>query len=78
MVQLTFYGGINEIGGNKILPEDSLIIYHDTIASSYPTLWLRNTCQEYHSSESPGFYIDHLSQSGINVILPTLGGTIEV
>ena len=29
-------------------------------------------------SEYPGFYIDHLSNSGINVILPTVGGTIEV
>jgi len=29
-------------------------------------------------SEQPGFYIDHLSNSGINVILPTVGGTIEV
>ena len=29
-------------------------------------------------SESPSFYIDHLSQSGIDVVLPTVGETIEV
>jgi ribonuclease J len=29
-------------------------------------------------SEYPGFYVDHLISSGINVILPTLGGTIEI
>jgi len=29
-------------------------------------------------SESPGFYIEHLSGSGVNVILPTLGGAVEV
>jgi len=29
-------------------------------------------------SEYPGFYIDHLSKSEIKVILPTMGGTIEV
>jgi ribonuclease J len=29
-------------------------------------------------SEHPHFYIDHLSGSSINVVLPTLGGTIEV
>ena len=29
-------------------------------------------------SEYPGFYIDHLSNSGIKVILPTVGGKIEV
>ena len=28
--------------------------------------------------EHPGFYIDHLSGSGIKVILPTLGGNIDV
>lgn len=29
-------------------------------------------------SEQPGFYTEHLRGSGINVILPTVGGTIEV
>jgi ribonuclease J len=29
-------------------------------------------------SEHPGFYIDHLSGSGLDVIIPTVGGTIEV
>ena len=29
-------------------------------------------------SEQPNFYIEHLSGSGINVILPTVGGTIEL
>ncbi len=29
-------------------------------------------------SQSPGFYIDHLSRSGIDVILPAVGETIEV
>jgi len=29
-------------------------------------------------SEHPDFYINHLNSSGIKVILPTLGGTIEV
>ena len=29
-------------------------------------------------SESPDFYVEHLSGSGINVVLPSLGGTIEV
>ncbi len=29
-------------------------------------------------SEHPGFYIDHLGGSGINVILPTVGGTIGI
>ena len=176
-----------------IAEDDSLVIYQDTIASKYPSLWLRNICQEYDSkivlssdvtsaqdrftlcfsffdlnelpsirprpgsiyvysssephdeeqeidfrrlhewlrhfglkgfglpvetsqgwqiaedekglhasghacgldllmiaqqikpkilipihSDSPGFYIDHLSNSGINIILPTVGGTIKV
>ncbi len=47
MVHLTSYGGINEIGGNKILLEDgdrklrsrgSLAIYQETIARKYPRL----------------------------------------
>jgi len=29
-------------------------------------------------SEHPDFYIEHLSGSGIDVILPAKGGTIEV
>ena len=29
-------------------------------------------------SQSPGFYLEHLHRSGIKVILPSLGGTIEV
>jgi ribonuclease J len=29
-------------------------------------------------SEHPDFYIDHLSGSGIDVVLPAVGGTIEV
>ena len=29
-------------------------------------------------SEHPAFYIDNLSSGGINVILPTVGGTIEI
>ncbi|MFC1942969.1 hypothetical protein ACFLWO_00065 [Chloroflexota bacterium] len=28
--------------------------------------------------EGSGFYIEHLSNSGINIILPSLGETIEV
>jgi len=27
--------------------DDSLVIYQDTTASGYPSLWLRNICQEY-------------------------------
>ncbi len=30
-----------------IAQDDSLVIYQDTIASKYPSLWLRNICQEY-------------------------------
>jgi len=30
-----------------IAQEDSLVIYQDTIASKYPSLWLRSICQEY-------------------------------
>lgn len=29
-------------------------------------------------SEHPDFYIEHLSGSGIDVILPSVGGAIEV
>ena len=29
-------------------------------------------------SECPSFYIDHLAKNGINVTLPTLGGTIDI
>jgi ribonuclease J len=29
-------------------------------------------------SEHPAFYVDNLSSGGINVILPTVGGTIEI
>ena len=29
-------------------------------------------------SEQPGFYIEHLKNSGIEVILPGLGRTIEI
>ena len=29
-------------------------------------------------SETPGFYVEQLSGSGINVALPKLGGTVEV
>jgi len=29
-------------------------------------------------SEYPSFYIEHLSNSGVNIILPTLGGIVEV
>ena len=32
-----------------IVQEDSLVIYQDTIASKYPSLWMRNICQEYDS-----------------------------
>ncbi len=30
-----------------IAQDDNLVIYQDTIASKYPSLWLRNICQEY-------------------------------
>ncbi|MFH0769685.1 MAG: MBL fold metallo-hydrolase RNA specificity domain-containing protein [Chloroflexota bacterium] len=30
-----------------IAEDDNLVIYQDTIASRYPSLWLRNICQEY-------------------------------
>ena len=30
-----------------IAQEGALVIYQDTIASKYPSLWLRNICQEY-------------------------------
>ena len=30
-----------------IAQEDSFAIYQDTIASKYPSLWMRNICQEY-------------------------------
>jgi ribonuclease J len=29
-------------------------------------------------SEQPEFYVDNLSDSGINIILPTEGGTVEI
>ncbi len=29
-------------------------------------------------SQRPDFYIDHLRKSGINVVLPTPGGTVEI
>ncbi|GAI16078.1 unnamed protein product, partial [marine sediment metagenome] len=29
-------------------------------------------------SEKPEFYVDNLSDSGIKVILPTEGGTVEI
>ena len=29
--------------------DDSLVIYQDTIGSKYPSLWMRNICQEYGS-----------------------------
>jgi ribonuclease J len=29
-------------------------------------------------SESPGFYVEHLDKSGINVIVPEVGGTTEI
>ena len=29
-------------------------------------------------SEYPDFYIDHLAKSRVNVILPTVGGTVEI
>jgi ribonuclease J len=29
-------------------------------------------------TESPGFYVERLSNSGVNIILPTLGGIVEV
>ena len=32
-----------------IAREDCLVIYQDTIASKYPSLWMRNICQEYES-----------------------------
>ncbi len=32
-----------------IAQDDSLAIYQDTIASKYPSLWMRNICQEYDS-----------------------------
>ena len=32
-----------------IAHEGSLVIYQDTIASKYPSLWTRRICQEYHS-----------------------------
>jgi ribonuclease J len=32
-----------------ITQEDSLAVYQDTIASKYPSLWMRNICQEYDS-----------------------------
>jgi ribonuclease J len=32
-----------------IAQEDSLVIYQGTIANKYPSLWLRNICQEYDS-----------------------------
>ncbi len=59
MAHLTFYGEINEIGENKILLEDeNLVIYQETIASKYPSLWLRNICQEYNSKiDIPAHYL---------------------
>lgn len=32
-----------------IAREDCLVIYQDTIASKYPSLWMRHICQEYES-----------------------------
>jgi len=29
-------------------------------------------------SERPEFYVDNLRNSGINIILPTEGGTVEI
>lgn len=31
-----------------IAQEDNLAIYQDTVASKYPSLWLRNICEEYN------------------------------
>jgi ribonuclease J len=33
-----------------IAQEDNLVIYQDTIASKYPSLWMRNICQEFESN----------------------------
>ena len=32
-----------------IAQEDSLVIYQETVASKYPSLWMRNICREYDS-----------------------------
>lgn len=64
MVRLTFYGGVNEIGGNRIPLEIASQINPEVLIPVH--------------SEYPSFYIEHLGGSGINVILSTVGGTMEV
>ena len=80
MVSVTCFGGISEIGGNKILLQDGntrlLFDFGTSFARRYRTVSPR-TLTTVHS-EQPGYFLTSLRDEGMEVVLPELGVEISL
>jgi len=80
MVSVTCFGGVSEIGGNKILLEDHntrlLFDFGTSFARRYRPVSPRTLITVH--TEEPAYFLTSLRGEGIEVVLPELGEEISL
>ncbi|HUS71362.1 MAG TPA: hypothetical protein VM075_11390 [Anaerolineae bacterium] len=75
MVSVTCFGGVSEIGGNKILLEDGntrlLFDFGTSFACRYRTVSPRTLITVH--TEEPEYFLTSLTGEAMEVVLPELG-----